>query len=170
MKKIKMIVGLFSLIYVTTFTSMVVFAHSGDTDEYGGHNDYNNVSGLGAYHYHHGFSAHLHYEDGGCPFLEESTSSGNFIIENEQHSYEDFSNYKLRLEREGYTEGYAEGYAEKDRKKSESFDDYYFAKGYTEGYEKGHSKINEKNLIAYQDGYEDGLNNINGDNYEIFMA
>lgn len=29
-------------------------AHQGRTDKYGGHHDYNNVSGLGSYHYHCG--------------------------------------------------------------------------------------------------------------------
>ena len=37
------------------------------TDSNGGHHDYNNASGLGDYHYHHGYSAHLH-KDGVCPY------------------------------------------------------------------------------------------------------
>ena len=44
-----------------------VFAHSGGTDSNGGHHDYNNVSGLGSYHYHHGYGPHLH-ENGVCPY------------------------------------------------------------------------------------------------------
>ncbi len=47
--------------------SVVSFAHSGRTDEYGGHHDYKNISGLGSYHYHHGYPAHLH-PNGVCPY------------------------------------------------------------------------------------------------------
>lgn len=47
--------------------SSVSFAHSGRTDSNGGHKDKNNVSGLGSYHYHHGYSAHLH-TNGVCPY------------------------------------------------------------------------------------------------------
>lgn len=42
-------------------------AHSGRTDSGGGHHDYKNASGLGSYHYHHGYPAHLH-ENGVCPY------------------------------------------------------------------------------------------------------
>lgn len=57
---------LFSFICMT-FSSVVVFAHSGRIDEDGGHHDYKNVSGLGNYHYHHGYPAHLHQENI-CPY------------------------------------------------------------------------------------------------------
>ena len=43
------------------------YAHSGRTDSSGGHHDYKNVSGLGSYHYHHGYPAHLH-PGGVCPY------------------------------------------------------------------------------------------------------
>ena len=50
--------------------SIVVFAHPGGTDSYGGHTN----SGTGEYHYHHGYSAHQHYDmdgdgDWDCPYL-----------------------------------------------------------------------------------------------------
>ncbi len=48
------------------------YAHSGRTDASGGHHDYNNVSGLGSYHYHHGYGPHLH-PGGVCPY-----ESGNY--------------------------------------------------------------------------------------------
>lgn len=61
---------IFAILF-TTFTLMFsssVFAHSGNTDFFGGHNDYNNVSGLGSYHYHCGGNPpHLHY-NGVCPY------------------------------------------------------------------------------------------------------
>ena len=34
---------------------VLVFAHGGRTDAQGGHRDNNNVSGLGPYHFHHGY-------------------------------------------------------------------------------------------------------------------
>lgn len=55
------------LVCIFTYLPMTVYAHGGGTDQYGGHHDYNNVSGLGDYHYHHGFPAHLH-ENGVCPY------------------------------------------------------------------------------------------------------
>ena len=46
---------------------LTVLSHSGRTDSSGGHRDNKNVSGLGSYHYHHGYPAHLH-ENGVCPY------------------------------------------------------------------------------------------------------
>ena len=51
-------------------------AHSGRTDSNGGHHDYNNISGLGSYHYHHGLGPHLH-PGGICPYSSSSTSSSS---------------------------------------------------------------------------------------------
>lgn len=53
----------------TGYSSGVIIAqaHSGRTDSQGGHHDYKNKSGLGSYHYHHGYSAHLH-PNGVCPY------------------------------------------------------------------------------------------------------
>lgn len=55
-------------------SALVVEAHSGRTDSRGGHHDYKNKSGLGSYHYHHGYSAHLH-TNGVCPYSNSSSSS-----------------------------------------------------------------------------------------------
>ena len=56
------------------------FAHSGRTDSKGGHRDNNNVSGLGSYHYHHGYPAHLH-PNGVCPYeLTAGNSQDTTII------------------------------------------------------------------------------------------
>lgn len=54
--------------------SMSAFAHSGRTDSSGGHRDNKNASGLGSYHYHHGYSAHLH-TNGICPYSSTPSSS-----------------------------------------------------------------------------------------------
>lgn len=48
-------------------TNMLIYAHSGRTDSKGGHNDNKNASGLGSYHYHHGYGPHLH-PNGICPY------------------------------------------------------------------------------------------------------
>lgn len=57
---------------------LTVEAHSGRTDMFGGHHDYKNKSGLGYYHYHHGYPAHLH-KDGVCPYggINNSSSSSS---------------------------------------------------------------------------------------------
>lgn len=62
---------LFLFLALSLSFSTLAFAHGGRTDEYGGHHDYNNVSGLGSYHYHHGHEAHLH-PNGVCPYEAES--------------------------------------------------------------------------------------------------
>ena len=49
-------------------------AHSGRTDASGGHRDNKNASGLGSYHYHHGYGAHLH-PNGVCPYEGGGTTS-----------------------------------------------------------------------------------------------
>lgn len=56
----------FLLLFSLSFSTLA-FAHGGRTDSEGGHHDYNNVSGLGPYHYHHGEPAHLH-PNGICPY------------------------------------------------------------------------------------------------------
>lgn len=53
--------------------SVTTMAHPGRTDASGGHRDNKNASGLGSYHYHHGYSAHLH-PNGVCPYENESTT------------------------------------------------------------------------------------------------
>lgn len=58
--------------FIISMSSVPAYAHSGRTDSAGGHHDYNNVSGLGSYHYHHGYGPHLH-PNGVCPY--ESASS-----------------------------------------------------------------------------------------------
>ncbi len=71
---------------VTTLTPpLTVEAHSGRTDSNGGHHDYKNVSGLGSYHYHHGYPAHLH-PDGICPYTEAVPSSNTSGSDNSNQS------------------------------------------------------------------------------------
>lgn len=59
---------------------VIVSAHPGGTDSDGGHIDHS----TGEYHYHHGYSAHQHYDmdgngDWDCPYLfdDKTNSSGN---------------------------------------------------------------------------------------------
>ena len=66
----KTIVAVLCLALVLCATA---FAHPGGTDGSGGHRDNNNVSGLGSYHYHHGYPAHLH-TDGVCPYITTARS------------------------------------------------------------------------------------------------
>ncbi len=53
-----------------------VYSHSGRTDSSGGHRDNKNASGLGSYHYHHGYPAHLH-PNGVCPYASKPAPSPN---------------------------------------------------------------------------------------------
>lgn len=52
---------------------IIVFAHPGRTDEYGGHYNWK----TGEYHYHHGYPAHQHI-DGYCPYdYDDQTDHSN---------------------------------------------------------------------------------------------
>lgn len=58
-----------------------VFAHSGGTDSSGGHRDNKNASGLGSYHYHHGYGPHLH-PNGVCPYAsKEKTTDASTALD-----------------------------------------------------------------------------------------
>lgn len=56
-----------SFIIAAALLLTCVYAHPGRTDGQGGHHDYQNASGLGSYHYHHGQGPHLH-PNGVCPY------------------------------------------------------------------------------------------------------
>lgn len=66
----------FAVLLAVLMVSATAFAHSGRTDSSGGHRDNKNVSGLGSYHYHHGYPAHLH-PNGVCPYSSASVSSSS---------------------------------------------------------------------------------------------
>lgn len=70
----KRIVSLFIVLMLAMPSA--AFAHPGRTDSSGGHHDYNNVSGLGYYHYHHGMGPHLH-PGGRCPYGGSSVSNNH---------------------------------------------------------------------------------------------
>lgn len=59
---------LFVLAAMLLFFVSPAYSHSGRTDSSGGHRDTKNASGLGSYHYHHGYGPHLH-PNGVCPYL-----------------------------------------------------------------------------------------------------
>ena len=69
------------LLVLTIFLSLsaVAYAHSGKTDNNGGHIDHS----TGQYHYHHGYSAHQHRDLDGdgdldCPYsFNDKTDSSN---------------------------------------------------------------------------------------------
>ena len=92
-----------SILLVFLLTSMLfpaaVLAHSGRTDGAGGHHDYNNVSGLGSYHYHHGYGPHLH-PNGVCPYSSPGSSSATSSSSSSTSS----------SSADEYDEGYDDGY------------------------------------------------------------
>lgn len=61
-----------AFLFISIFTTLS-HAHPGKTDANGGHKDNQNKSGLGVYHYHHGYKAHLH-EDGFCPYAKKEAA------------------------------------------------------------------------------------------------
>ncbi|WP_242972855.1 hypothetical protein [Anaeromicrobium sediminis] len=61
-----------SVLLALALSFTVSYGHSGRTDCSGGHHDNKNKSGLGSYHYHHGYGPHLH-ENGVCPYEVKNT-------------------------------------------------------------------------------------------------
>ena len=93
MKKILLII---SILAVVVSLALCVNAHPGKTDGAGGHTD----RSTGEYHYHHGYSAHNHYDMDGdgnldCPYNfkdktdhSSGSESGSESSNSSQH-YED---------------------------------------------------------------------------------
>jgi hypothetical protein len=94
------------LLSVLLIFSSVTYGHSGRTDSSGGHRDNKNASGLGSYHYHHGYGPHLH-SNGVCPYRSTSTSSTTSA----RTSYSSkVKEYQYKLNKLGYDCGLADGY------------------------------------------------------------
>ncbi|MDR1549034.1 MAG: YHYH domain-containing protein [Hungatella sp.] len=105
-KKVKWIALLIAAILIigsmeTSYPGCIIIAqaHSGRTDSQGGHHDYKNKSGLGSYHYHHGYSAHLH-PNGVCPYengngASSSKQTSSSTSEKKEESLLNVQDYKL---------------------------------------------------------------------------
>lgn len=70
-----------SVLLLFSMAALTAYAHPGRTDSSGGHNDHIN----GGYHYHHGYSAHDHYDIDGngiidCPLEEDQHSPMPFLL------------------------------------------------------------------------------------------
>ncbi len=94
----------------STPITTVVEAHSGRTDRYGGHHDYQNKSGLGSYHYHcGGYPAHLH-KNGVCPYTSSYTNYyGNNSSKSDSLSSSTIKKVQQALNKRGYSCGTADG-------------------------------------------------------------
>lgn len=90
MKKSIVIFTIFLLICL--YTTLCI-AHSGKTDSSGGHYD----SSTGEYHYHHGYPAHQHNEDGSCPYETDEEDSEEVVQLNLNDTTENATNEENRL-------------------------------------------------------------------------
>jgi len=75
--------------------SFSALAHSGRTDSNGGHTNHS----TGQYHYHHGYSAHQHYDMNGdgikdCPYTFKDTTRQNSGTSSDKSSGTQKSNTK----------------------------------------------------------------------------
>lgn len=172
------------LIAILCIPAAVAFAHSGGTDENGGHWDHS----TGTYHYHHGYPAHQH-PNGVCPYLddapeESSESSSPAIVYTSSTSSEDNTGPPITQAEaremvqeasrraydqgrddgrevgyesgydEGYTDGYEEGFFEGISENPEASEVY---EAYDEGYGMGYLEGSEEAMDYYYDmGYADG--------------
>lgn len=73
MNALKKFVSTVIVVTLIAVCPLATFAHSGRTDSSGGHRDNKNASGLGSYHYHHGYGPHLH-TGGVCPYNASTTT------------------------------------------------------------------------------------------------
>ena len=76
MKRLK--IFCYTLAVCSLLFNVVAFAHAGKTDSNGGHTDHSS----GDYHYHHGYSAHDHYDMDGdgikdCPYNFDDKTNHN---------------------------------------------------------------------------------------------
>ena len=122
-----------------------VLAHSGGTDSDGGHTDNSTCE----YHYHHGYSAHDHFDINGdgvedCPYSPEyetdldSSDSDKTLHELFQEAYRNLNDPTYQ---KGFDSGYAVGIRD----------------GEKIGYKNGHIIGNSKGSTAsYNKGYEEG--------------
>ena len=81
-KKIKTAIAILLIIFIA-FMPVVALAHGGKTDGAGGHHDYKNKSGLGSYHYHHGYGPHLH-PNGVCPYASNTSSVSTAVVNTDE--------------------------------------------------------------------------------------
>lgn len=77
-KKIKTAIAILLIIFIA-FMPVAALAHGGKTDGAGGHHDYKNKSGLGSYHYHHGYGPHLH-PNGVCPYSSNTSYVSTAVV------------------------------------------------------------------------------------------
>jgi hypothetical protein len=141
-KKIKKIV---CILVVLLSLSQTSYAHPGRTDSNGGHKDNKNASGLGGYHYHHGFGPHLH-PGGVC----ELTGGDNNTPASSPKSGGD-NNTPVSPPKSYYNDGYNDGYAGKESNSSSKSKE-----GYSSGYNDGVNKLKSEKDQAYNTGYDDG--------------
>lgn len=80
-----------TLLLLTMLISPAAYGHRGRTDSSGGHHDYSNASGLGSYHYHHGYGPHLH-PGGQCPYQTPPSRQSTSSTTNKQSSAPSSSN------------------------------------------------------------------------------
>lgn len=92
-----------------SFSSSLSYAHSGRTDSSGGHHDYQNKSGLGSYHYHHGMGPHLH-KNGVCPYSTSARSSSNTKKQSKYYRSSTVKKVQKKLNKLGYKCGNADGH------------------------------------------------------------
>lgn len=109
----------FLLSIVFSASVITVSAHSGGTDSSGGHH----VNGTSEYHYHHGETAHNHYDmdmdgDLDCPISYIKKIPSNPY--SSKYSYLNLSDFRT-----GYLSGFDDGY--------ESGNTSGYDSGYTEG-------------------------------------
>ena len=137
------------LIAILCIPAAVAFAHSGGTDENGGHWDHS----TGTYHYHHGYPANQH-PNGVCPYLddapeESSESSSPAIVYTSSTSSEDNTGPPITQAeaREMVQEASHRAY---DQGRDDGRE-----VGYESGYEEGQDIGYD---MGYEDGYDIGIN------------
>lgn len=142
-----------ALLIVSILITGAASAHSGRTDSSGGHRDNKNASGLGSYHYHHGYPAHLH-TGGVCPYdfsdkTSHSSGSSSGASSGSSGSYSGSSGGSTTVTTaasvsDRFDDGYSYGYADAQKK----FDDGVTRTDVDAAYKNGYLDAQKK----YDDG------------------
>ena len=148
------------LIAILCIPAAVAFAHSGGTDENGGHWDHS----TGTYHYHHGYPAHQH-PNGICPYLDDapeessessrrSTAQERIATTLEKLEASGYLSDSTAEYSEAYESGYADGYSAAYAINADASEIH---ETYQEGYDMGYLEGSEEAMEYYYDeGYYDG--------------
>lgn len=187
--KLDNIVKVAALTIVCMTTATISANAHGKDNSIEGHKDYLNQSGfgIGVYHYHHGYEAHLHDDNGKCNFKEEEAKKEGYnkgyddayVLGLSEYNYEYTDKLYLDAYKKSYNEGFKKGEAKLEpeiepnrqlgydtgkqghSQVTKTYKNIKLNKAYIEGHREGYKAyIEEQSKEKYNMGFSDGKNNL----------